>query len=185
MTKLIIASLATAFGCGVFGYAAYSEENPEKALAMGVIIGASFGAAMAAYLFVRGRIARKRLEKKLVPYEPEGLVHYGPAKLYPTPGGITVITALVGNPIGIGRMFGISGALVLTKQRLAFEPDALQLEKRSALPLTDVSAVHPAPDSSSKLALVMTNKQVVTITVEKRAEWIAKLRGELERLKAG
>jgi hypothetical protein len=150
MKRFLLNALMTGVPFGLCMGMFYSGRG---ALAMGVVNGVAFGLAMGGFMAWQ----HKRSATLLAQYEAEGLVHHGPAN------------------------YGAAGGwLVLTKQRLIFEPHKLNLGlgKRLEIPATEIGGARAGDGAiPNKIAVVTHANQTVQFVVRNRAEWLAKLPG--------
>ena len=150
--KFLLDALKTGVPFGLCMGLFYSSRG-SGAIAMGVAMGIAFGCAMAGFMAWQ----RKRSAVLRAQYEAEGLVHDGPAN------------------------YGAAGGwLVLTKQRLVFEPHKLNLGmgKRAEIAVADIGGARPGDGAlPNKIAVVTRSNQTLQFVVRNRAEWLAKLPG--------
>jgi hypothetical protein len=124
-------------------------------LVTAVVGGILFGGAMAGFMAYQ----EKRSAKLLAQYEPEGIVHHGPAN------------HMAGLAVG--------GWLVLTRQRLVFEPHKANLGgKRLDIAADDIAGSRPGDGIvPNKIAVATRGGQTLQFVVRDRATWLAKLPG--------
>ena len=137
----------------VFGTAMFLVSSGNgSALRMAIFSGAAFAAFMTVLIVWRD----KRGAKVRAPYEAEGIVHDGPA-----------------NHASNG------GWLVLTKQRLVFEPHKLNFSsKRTELGVDDIAGARPGDGVlPNKIVVVTRSNQSLQFVVNGRSAWLAKLPG--------
>ena len=119
----------------------------QAGLGSGVVCGFLFGFLIAMFL----RRQARRFEQLRPQYEPEGIVLDAPANLG-----------------------GAGGWLVLTKQRIVFEPHKLQMgAKRVSVPLGDITEVRPASGKLVRRFEVVTKGATHSFLVENREQWLA------------
>jgi hypothetical protein len=151
MKRFFVTALMTGVPFGLCMGLFYSGRG--GALAMGIANGVAFGLAMGGFMAWQ----HKRSAKLLAHYESEGLVHHGPAN------------------------YGAAGGwLVLTKQRLLFEPHKLNLGlgKRVEVPAAEIGGARPGDGAiPNKIAVVTRGNQTLQFVVRSRAEWLEKLPG--------
>ena len=126
-----------------------------NALVLGAVQGVLFGGAMAGFMAMH----EKRAAKLLVEFEPEGVVHHGPAN--------HMVTGAIG------------GWLVLTQRRLVFIPHKLNLRgERQELALDDIGGARPADALvPNQIEVVSRGGQRLRFVVRKRREWLDMLPG--------
>lgn len=152
MKRFFLNALKTGVPFGLCMGLFYSSRG-SGAIAMGIANGVLFGCAMAGILAWQ----QKRSAKLRAHYEAEGLVHDGPAN------------------------YGAAGGwLVLTKQRLVFEPHKLNLGlgKRAEIAVADIGGARRGDGVlPNKIAVVTHANQTFQFVVRNRDEWLAKLPG--------
>lgn len=146
--------LGVPFGA-LMGLVNASGGSRGSAIVAGVFAGVLFGCAMAGFLAWQ----TKRSAKLLATFEAEGIVHHGPANH---------MAALA-----------VGGWLVLTKQRLVFEPHKVNIGgKRIEIAHDDIGGARPGDGVvPNKIAVVTRNGQTLQFVVRNRDEWLAKLPG--------
>lgn len=146
--------------CGALVWFFYSAE-PVVADASGLVTFLAVGGAVASYSEWSDRRWATWVKTTCAKYEPEGVVHWGRAWM----------------PRGATR--SIEGLLVLTTQRLMFEPYGLNLfAKRSEIPAAEIAGARRG-DGLHKNAVTLhtRDRRSLEILVERRDEWLAKLPG--------
>ena len=119
----------------------------QSGVGSGVLCGALFGFLIAFFL----RRQAQRFEKLRPQYEPEGIVLDAPANLG-----------------------GAGGWLILTKQRLVFEPHKLNVgAKRISVRLADITDVRPAQGKLVRRFEVVEKASTHSFLVENREQWLA------------
>jgi hypothetical protein len=113
----------------------------------GVACGIVFGFLLAFFM----KRQAQRFDKLRPTYEPEGIVLDAPANLG-----------------------GAGGWLILTKQRLVFEPHKLNLGgKRVEVKLGDITEIRPAAGKLVRRFEVVSRGATHTFLVENRDQWLA------------
>lgn len=119
----------------------------QSGVGSGLICGALFGFLIAFFL----RRQAQRFEQLRPQYEPEGIVLDAPANLG-----------------------GAGGWLILTKQRLVFEPHKLNIgAKRVSVKLGDITEVRPAQGKLVRRFEVVEKGATHSFLVENREQWLA------------
>lgn len=145
MKRHVANALRTGLPFGlVFGL--IDRDTTEQALTMGIASGLAFGIAMA---FVLAR-AERTWAKLREAYDPEGVLHHGPASC------------------AIGP-----GYLVLTQRRLVWLPRReSQRAKRIEIPLAELASVHvPAALLRNRLDVTVRTGEKVRFLVGGAREW--------------
>jgi hypothetical protein len=151
-TKFFLTALQTGVPFGLVMGVFYSGRGG-GAIAMGIVNGVAFGLAMAGFLAWQA----KRASRVKQPYEAEGIVHDGPANHASTT--------------------SVGGWLILTKQRLIFEPHKVNVGgKRIEISRQDIVAAMPGQGLlPNKLEIVTSNHEKHSFVVAQRAVWLAQL----------
>lgn len=119
----------------------------QSGVGSGVVCGAVFGLLIGLFLQRQAR----RFEKLRPQYEPEGIVLDAPANLG-----------------------GAGGWLILTKQRLVFEPHKFNMgAKTLSVKLGDITEVRPAHGKLVRRFEVVAQGAAHSFLVENREQWLA------------
>ena len=131
------------------------QHGASRGLIAGVAAGVAFGCAMAAVM----KWQHARATTVIAPYEAEGIVHHGPAN-------------------HMART-AIGGWLVVTKQRLVFEPHKLNIGgKRIELATDDIAGARRGDGVlRNKIAIATRGGQTLQFVVRDRDAWFAVLPG--------
>ncbi|HEY6033155.1 MAG TPA: hypothetical protein VIV58_02820 [Kofleriaceae bacterium] len=132
-----------------------AQHGASRGLITGAAAGVAFGCAMAAVM----KWQHARAATVIAPYEAEGILHHGPAN------------HMAGTAIG--------GWLVMTKQRLVFEPHKLNHGgKRLELATADIAGARRGDGVlPNKIAVATRDGHTHQFVVRDRDKWFAVLPG--------
>ncbi|HEY5946280.1 MAG TPA: hypothetical protein VIV40_12345 [Kofleriaceae bacterium] len=148
LRSFLVTAIPFSLAMGLF-YA--TSAGLARGMITGVAAGFAFGLAMAGF----ARFQARRFQPFVSMFEPEGLVVDGPATLR-----------------------GTGGWLILTKQRLVFQPNQLKEGNRTEVVADDIAGARPGDSVvPNTIAVVTRTGQTLQFVVRGRAEWLAKLPG--------
>ena len=140
---------------------------------MGIATAALTGGIAAIYVAWRDRAWAAWGAKVSRRYEAEVVVHHGQGGFGMSPGAAAALAMAGFVRLGGGR--NVEGWLVLTRQRLVFQPRGF-FDKKTELPITEIAGVRRGDSvAQNTIALIARDQRSVEIRVHNRDEWLDKL----------